>query len=279
MTLGGKYLLSCFVQQQPFYTAQNIKVLTPKVLMSLEERLTYCSLIRHNRFRYTSHGREANKTFDELLVPHLDELQKSGKRTNLPEMPCSESVLEEIIDLNDREWKDFEYKKIFGICNGFYNKKPYEVEGGKLPFIGATEYNNGVTSWHNLESIQESSKTGTRKNHDINEKMFKGGKYITVSNNGSVAYAFYQPLDFTCSHDVNPITTKNIDMNIYIAMFLSTLIELERFRWDYGRKWRPIRMPSSIIKLPVNSNGDPDWQFMEDYIKSLHFSRNLSSTG
>lgn len=34
-------------------------------------------------------------------------------------------------------------------------------------------------------------------------------------------------------------------------------------------------MPSSVIKLPIDNNGKPEWQFMEDYIKSLPYSSNL----
>lgn len=60
-------------------------------------------------------------------------------------------------------------------------------------------------------------------------------------------------------------------------MFLITLINLERYRWAYGRKWRPIRMPKSTIKLPADSNGSPDWIFMEDYIKSLPYSGDLTA--
>jgi len=63
--------------------------------------------------------------------------------------------------------------------------------------------------------------------------------------------------------------------NKYIAMFLCSLIEMERFRWAYGRKWRPVRMPHSLINLPVTKDGTPDWQFMEDYIKSLPYSKCL----
>src|SRR3989344_9458430 len=69
VTLGGTYLLSSFVQQEPFYTAQNIKVLTPKREMDFKEKVFYCIAIQSNRFRYTSHGREANVTLDHLLVP------------------------------------------------------------------------------------------------------------------------------------------------------------------------------------------------------------------
>ena len=88
---------------------------------------------------------------------------------------------------------------------------------------------------------------------------------------------FYQPIDFTCSHSVTPVKLKNAKLNQYIAMFLCTLIRLERYRWTYGRKWRPIRMPKSQIKLPVTPQGKPDWQFMENYIKSLPYTKNLKS--
>jgi hypothetical protein len=43
----------------------------------------------------------------------------------------------------------------------------------------------------------------------------------------------------------------------------------------YGRKWRPIRMPSSIIRLPVTQQGNPDWDFMEGYMKKLPYSSQL----
>ena len=29
------------------------------------------------------------------------------------------------------------------------------------------------------------------------------------------------------------------------------------------------------IKLPVTPSGEPDWKFMEDYIKSLPYSKNI----
>jgi len=32
---------------------------------------------------------------------------------------------------------------------------------------------------------------------------------------------------------------------------------------------------NSKIKLPVDDNGNPDWEFMEDFIKSLSYSSNL----
>ena len=162
-------------------------------------------------------------------------------------------------------WKWFRYDEIFDIKHGFYNKKPEDNPEGDIPFIGATDSNNGVTSHSDLETIANTTKTGDGSNSPMEEKIFEN--CIAVTNNGSVGYAYYQAKPFTCTHDVNPLYLKGHEINPYIALFLCTLIEKERFRWAYGRKWRPIRMPSSKIKLPVTQEGTPDWQYMEDFVK------------
>ena len=129
-----------------------------------------------------------------------------------------------------------------------------------------------------IETVDTTSKTGDENNAELKDKIFEEN-CITVSNNGSVGYAFYQSQQFTCTHDVNPLYLKDYTLNVYIAMFLCTLIEKERYRWAYGRKWRPKRMPDSLIKLPVtkdaNGNKIPDWNFMEKYIQSLAYSSCL----
>lgn len=98
-----------------------------------------------------------------------------------------------------------------------------------------------------------------------------------MSNNGSIGYAFFQPIPFTCTHDVNPLYLKGHDLNPYIALFLCTVIEMDKYRWTYGRKWRPARMPSSLIKLPITELGTPDWNFMESFIKSRPYSKLLQT--
>lgn len=64
-------------------------------------------------------------------------------------------------------------------------------------------------------------------------------------------------------------------MSMYSALFLCAVIRMEKYRFNYGRKWGLERMKSSVIKLPVDSNGSPDWTFMETYIKALPFSSSI----
>ena len=167
--------------------------------------------------------------------------------------------------MDTSSWKWFRYDEIFDIKHGFYNKKPEDNPVGDIPFIGATDSNNGVTSHSDMETIAITTKTGDGNNAPMEEKIFEN--CIAVTNNGSVGYAYYQAKPFTCTHDVNPLYLKGHELTPYIALFLCTIIEKERFRWAYGRKWRPIRMPSSKIKLPVTPEGTPDWKYMEDFVK------------
>lgn len=186
--------------------------------------------------------------------------------------------------LKTDDWHEFRYDEIFDIRKGYYNKKPPEAQSG-VPFIGATESNNGVTSYVSLEDLKKFSKDGSINLKEPIERKVFPGKCITVSNNGSVGEAFYQPIEFTCTHDVNPLylLDKSVELTPEIAMFLCAVIRLDKYRWGYGRKWRPKRMPSSTISLPAvdgtNAKGKkckkPDWAAMTDYIKHLAFSSSL----
>jgi predicted nucleotidyltransferase len=64
-------------------------------------------------------------------------------------------------------------------------------------------------------------------------------------------------------------------MTSNVGLFISTLIKKEKYRFNYGRKWHVDRMRESTIKLPVKIDGTPDWEFMENYIKSLPYSSQL----
>jgi len=73
VALGGS-ILSCFVQIHPFIPPKMWRYWFLKNDMSIVERLYYAKAISTNRFRYSTYGREANRTFKNILVPALSEI-------------------------------------------------------------------------------------------------------------------------------------------------------------------------------------------------------------
>lgn len=271
VSLGGSYLLSCFVQDEPFVTAQNVAVLRPidKNMKDLEKWF-YCYALRANRFKFSAFGREVNKYLRDIEIP--DKIPDWAYNASLNELNTNNS--KHLSELDTSSWKEFKYTKIFDIRKGFYNKKPEHNIDGTIPFLGATEKNNGVTEYYSIEDIESASKTGDENNASLSDKIFPPNS-VCVTNNGSVGFAFFQDKAFTCSHDVNPLYLLDGEFNVYTGLFVAAVIMKDRYRWDYGRKWRPARMVKSVILLPQNSKGIPDWDYMEQYIKSLPYADRI----
>lgn len=168
--------------------------------------------------------------------------------------------------LSEREWRQFDFPEIFDIKKGFYNKKPNSDGTGTIPFLGATDSNNGVTRFLTLDEIKRGTKTGDMHNSPLDKKLFSGHA-IAVTNNGSVGHAFYQATQFTCSHDINPLYLRDHEMSREEADFLIKAIEEQGILFQYARKWRPIRMVKSKIMLPIDDKGNPDYEYMAKYTR------------
>jgi len=256
VTLGGTYLLSSFIQPKPFYTAQNIKVLKPKGEMSFSLKAFYCLCISKNRFRYTSHGREANKSLDEMVVPSLDSIPE-WVNVHDAEVIDPSAYHKYKSDINSFDFKYFKLEKLFDIGRGRGARKSDVIIDGNTPFITSTDKNNGVSGY-------------------VNNKPCHEGNVISVNRNGSVAEAFYQSKPFCSTEDVHIFTPK-FKMNIYHAMYVIPLLRAEKFRYTYGRKWGLERMNNTLIKLPSGIDGNPAWQEIEKYVKSLPYSQGLNA--
>ena len=170
------------------------------------------------------------------------------------------------LKLTDVEWEEFNLIDIFDIKDGYYNKKPPLDKDGTIPFLGATQNNNGVTAFYRKETIEKWDKVGNLSSKDVHLRFFPGN-CLAVTNNGSVGHIYYQLQMFTCSHDITPLYLKNYVLTKELAHFLIPLLQKSGESFEYGKKWRPKRMRKSKLMLPIDSQGQPNWQFMEDYIK------------
>ena len=254
VTLGGTYLLSSFVQQREFYTAQNIKVLTPKRGMTFNEKVFYCKAIELNRKKYTSHGREANKTLDTLLVPAKVPDKFAQMQIVVLDNTSQESIENKKNSLDIEQWKSFPLTDIFNV-KGSKTTPLLELEeygSGKYPYVTTRAINNGVAGFYNFYT--------------------EDGNVLTIDS-AVLGYCAYQELPFSASDHVEKLIPK-FDMNKFSALFLVTVLNQEQYRYNYGRKCSQTRMQKINIKLP-EKNGKPDFQLMEDYIKTLPYSSSM----
>lgn len=248
-------VLASFYQPNEYYSGRDIYYLIPKSKMSVEEMLFYAFCLQANKYRY-NYGRGANRTLKDILVPSRMPVDFRKVTTTQINVPKPDPILPTALELNTDRWGKFIIGDLFEIKKGKRLTKE-DMEDGNTPFIGAIDSNNGWREFIGQQPIHE-------------------GNTITVNYNGNgVADAFYQPKPFWASDDVNVLYPK-FDMNIYIALFIASVIRREKYRFSYGRKWHKERMENSLIKLPAK-NDKPDFAYMENYIKSMPFSTSLTT--
>lgn len=249
VAVGGSVMES-FLQRQPYYTGYHILILSPKKEMTDAEMLYYCTCLRANKYKY-NYGRQANKTLKDILIPAPADIPNWVSTTTITPPPSTPLQNKETPRLDTSTWKAFRYDEIFDIRKGRRLTKE-NMQSGNVPFIGATEMYNGITAYTDTAIFPKKS--------------------ISVSYNGSVAEAFFHEYEYWGSDDIHCLTVKGVELGKYLAIFLCSIIKMEKYRFNYGRKWNMDRMKQSIIRFPVDSRGNPDWQFMENYIKTLPYS-------
>ena len=72
LALGGSYLGACFMQNEPFYTAQNVAVLRDTHSMPVEAKLFIATLVRfESDTKYQAFGRELNAHYKKDFTVRL----------------------------------------------------------------------------------------------------------------------------------------------------------------------------------------------------------------
>ncbi|MGN8833705.1 restriction endonuclease subunit S [Selenomonas montiformis] len=155
-------------------------------------------------------------------------------------------------------WKPFEIKRLFKVVKGKRLTKK-DMLDGDTPFIGSSAFNNGVT------------------NYIGNDNNVHEGNLITVAYNGSVGETFYHDYKFIASDDVNVLYPK-FELNKFIALFLCPIIKKAGRAYEFVDKWKKEDMEKTLIYLPAISKDEPDWQYMETYMKKIleKANRNIS---
>ncbi len=153
------------------------------------------------------------------------------------------------LKLTNREWKQFKLSSIFKIENCKCSKVS-GLQKGSTPYVGATNRNNGVMNFVKAD-----------------EKLITKGNCLAFicDGEGSVGYSVYKSEDFVGSTTVK--VGRNNNLNKYNATFITTIADTVRSKYNFGFKRNTTHLKNEILMLPTNTKGEPDFDFMEAFMK------------
>lgn len=158
--------------------------------------------------------------------------------------------------LNTPSWKRIVFGTIIDEPYKAYAHAKIELDTssdwkiGYVPFVSRTEGNNGVDCYVPREELQE----------------IERGNAIVIGD--TTATISYQKNEFGTGDHI--VVVRSNWLNEYTGQFIVTLLQRERFRYSYGRAYLIKAIKSTELLLPVTELGKPDWEWIENYIKSLH---------
>lgn len=260
-----------FYQKNSFWTGQNIQILQSEnlnywVAMFVIPLLTIqmkkfswgstgATLGRLNRTKImlpTSGDGQPDWQFMEAFIKQKEE-KKIAELTDYYGSRAL-SLMLQTANLKGIEWKNFEVNKLFS-----FESKPSKglnhlekcSEGG-INYVGATNRNNGVVEY----VVNDDRLT------------YRGNAIAFIRNGeGAMGYSIYKAEDFIATQDIS--VGYNENLNKYNGLFISTVADRIRGKYNFGYKRNQHRLNKEKLCLPVNSEGQPDWQFMEGFMRQI----------
>lgn len=163
-----------------------------------------------------------------------------------------------IKSLNSQKWHPFFISGENGVfhlrasLSGIDKNKLETCEKENVPYITRSDINNGVSLF-----------VGAEQNNKYKEDI---GNVITVGLDTQTA--FYQPYNFFTGQNIQVLSSDNINKSK--AMFIIPLLKAQLKKFNWGGNGATLgRLRRTKILLPVDINGNPDYEYMERYIENM----------
>lgn len=154
--------------------------------------------------------------------------------------------------IGEREWRGFILDDVFKIraTSSSIDRNKLVNKIGQTPYVTRSDNNNGYDGF-----------VGKQTRYSLDN-----GNVISVGLDTQTA--FYQPVDFYTGQNIQVLTNDHI--NRYTALFVVPRLRelMRKFNWG-GNGATLTRLKRSKILLPIDTNGQPDWAYMETYEREI----------
>jgi len=164
--------------------------------------------------------------------------------------------------VDTREWGEFRVGELFKtqmkgkkiqVPTGANVPMQDMIKDGPTPRITVTGVNNGVFGLYDY-----CGKNSTEY------RVFRN--FISVSFLGTV---FYQEGEATLDMKVHCLQPNHITLNKYTGNFLVSAIKASLRESSYSDQISSTILPEMTIMLPKDKTGQPDWAYMEEYMRKV----------
>jgi hypothetical protein len=255
-----------FYQDKPFFAVSHgrVNMLKPKFAITRNIALYICAILEtqfDGKYSFAEMCSQSALEKEIIMLP-VDKDNKPDwnyieKYINDIYVYVSNDIVKKVMSWTKAEsgidltkWKNFELQELFDFQKGKRLTKT-DMEVGETNYLGAISCNNGIRQKINATAIFQPN-------------------CLTVNYNGSVGETFYQTEPFWAGDDVNVLYPKGWALTKYNALFLAPLIQNQGYQFSYGSKWSLEKMKATIIYLPIDDKQQPNWQYMEKYIKDIY---------
>lgn len=161
----------------------------------------------------------------------------------------------DMVGLDKVEWKEFSVGELFDIKIGknIDGNKVDRVNGGTA-YITRKENTNGLDGFVNYDS------------------EFLNSIYPVITIGNETAEPYVQDFPFFTGTKVNILLPK-FKMDISILKYIATSLRQHKGKYSYSFTINSTRLKKQNILLPADKNGNPNFQYMSDFVKKLELDK------
>ncbi|WP_258058225.1 restriction endonuclease subunit S [Campylobacter hyointestinalis] len=276
ITISINYATTVFYQSMDFCASVNISILKNDKILNKKRALFIISQLRkiNQKYNYaqkiskdkindtkiqlpiTQNG-EIDFDFMESFIAELEaervrELEAYLKASGLSDTTLSPDEKSALNTWNSRIWQEFRIGDLFEIKTP---KKRFDANkikfGGLYPYVVRTSINNGIRGYI------------TENTDFLNEKN-------TISFGQDTATMFYQKSEYFTGDKIKVFKLKDYELNSKIANFLISVMTKAFSNFSWGSSSFNVKVLNEVkILLPLNKNGEIDFDFMESFISGV----------
>lgn len=186
-----------------------------------------------------------------------DYIKDIEKKVQFSSVQFSLSSKTEKENVDCQKWKEFKIDDLFH--NKFVKPEVWHTrelveDNTGIPYVVRTKFNNGI------------------KCNVLKTEKMSPSPAGTISFGAENATFFYQEKEYVSGRDIYYIDTTHLSKNT--CLFLVGCLQKITDKYSYNYGMFPDLVKEETIKLPVDENGNPDWNYMENYIAKVEEKTN-----